>query len=148
MKGLFVCLLLTFVNRQIVAKQYGDCELTEELYSKHNVSLSRVHIHLCIATRKTSTQWGSDNEMFLGLYRIGRWWCGKGKVGGGCNLNCDSLIDEDISDDLRCAEHIIKVSGIKAWGQTLLSCNMFFEIAHSCLNIDLEGSAASTSSEE
>jgi hypothetical protein len=43
-------------------------------------------------------------------------WCGKNAPGGSCNVKCDDLLDDDIADDVTCAQKIIISHGLEGWG--------------------------------
>lgn len=139
MRSFIVFLFSYFVFKVSLAKIFSDCELATEIHTKHNVSLFDVHLHLCIAnpTRDTSLQASSDH---LGLYRISKWACKEGGAGGTCNIDCDNLINDDISDDLACAMRILNIHGISIWeklGVNAETCQKYNEVALGCLKVYL-----------
>lgn len=49
----------------------------------------------------------------------GRAWCSQnGEKSGGCNIRCKDLLDDDITDDIKCATQIVSLEGLDAWGIT------------------------------
>ena len=49
----------------------------------------------------------------------GNYWCSKDDdTEDGCDINCSDLIDDDITDDMKCIKRIISVEGLDAWGLT------------------------------
>jgi nitric oxide reductase large subunit len=65
----------------------------------------------------------------LGIYAIGsQWWCKQGTVpGGSCNVTCDSLVDDDIADDVACANLIMSQQGVAAFGTSSSHCREAYE---------------------
>lgn len=48
-----------------------------------------------------------------------RAWCSTTEENGGnCDIQCSDLIDDEITDDIKCAKQIITAEGIDAWGLT------------------------------
>jgi hypothetical protein len=65
-----------------------------------------------------------DKSKDLGLFQISdKWWCKWDKPFAftGCRIKCDSLIDDDLADDVKCVKKIFKEhnrlsgNGFNAW---------------------------------
>lgn len=125
----------TTTKTPVKGKIYGLCELAVELRFKFNIPESLVNPWICIIENEsnfnTSHVAGDANEMKYGLFNIpsGK-WCGDHTNNARCKIDCNKLIDSDISDDLECAikvylnEQAISNAGLKAWPSYLdNSCN-------------------------
>lgn len=112
----------------VLAKVYDRCELARELKDMPLVLPHHVSTWVCIAYHESrfdtsaigrlNGDWSWDH----GLFQLSdRYWCGRNRVGGVCNLPCSALRDEDISDDMRCMMIIFEEhqrlsgSGFNAW---------------------------------
>lgn len=109
-------------------KAYSRCDLAKELRYKFNMPMETVHTWLCIAQQQssmsTSKVSGFDNEGFrsFGIFQINeKYWCSSQVPGKGCNVRCEDLIDNDISNDIECTKTIfnehqrIHGNGFQAW---------------------------------
>lgn len=132
MKRLYSLLLVILVHYNVDGKKYEDCELARELFEQHKIPIYDIPKHLCITNRETSTV--ADDE-FLGLYAISRkFWCSENEDGGGCNVNCSSLTNDDITDDVLCGSKILKgQGGLSAWGRNVEGCRLHYEKVTKCL---------------
>ncbi|XP_026735750.1 lysozyme-like [Trichoplusia ni] len=63
-----------------------------------------------------------SGKRFYGIYQIPQQWCRENKRGGGCNIACEDLLDDDIRDDTACAVQIAKLEGFKYWPQWTARC--------------------------
>lgn len=120
------------------AKQFENCEFAAELYATHEVAREDIYKHLCIANFLHMTHVTRGD--FLGIYAIGRaWWCGQDEPGGNCNVKCSDLLDDDIADDVACANQILQSDGLNAWRKSETECKQRYEHAvDECLeNIDM-----------
>jgi lysozyme C len=108
------------------SKQFEQCEFAIELYEKHELPKEEIYKHLCIVST-LHTQRNSYGH--LGIYQIGSmWWCGEDEQpGGSCNITCANLIDEDIADDVKCANLILSQQGVQAFGKVLDKCKETFQ---------------------
>lgn len=90
------------------AKYYATtCELMRDIVNVSDASPLEAAKWSCVG--RLSTHY-NDNS-FLGVFQIGReWWCSN-DGGGICNVNCSALIDDDITDDFRCAKRILSGYG-------------------------------------
>lgn len=107
------------------AKQFDQCEFALELFEKHEVPKEDIHKHLCIVSTLLTSR---DYSGHLGIYSIGSmWWCANDAPGGSCNVTCASLLDDDIADDVACANLILSQQGLEAFGETMEKCKRVFE---------------------
>jgi hypothetical protein len=68
------------------------------------------------------------------MYRISsHWWCKRLVRGGHCKIRCKKLLNDDISDDVKCAVKILSRNGIAAWKQNENTCYKYKRIVDSCL---------------
>jgi alpha-lactalbumin len=120
-------LILTAFTAAVKSKVFTRCEYAEELIRNQNISLVEAKQHLCILRKNTDTSEVHDN--YHGIYKINsQWWCGRdGVKSGGCNIACESLLDDDVSDDVICAGKILQESGTDGWGVSKASCIRFLE---------------------
>jgi len=109
----FVIITAIVAASLVAGRQIEQCELVRELYETHVIPRNEIYKHLCITTGLTHH---NANGEYLGLYRIGtQWWCDEKKPGGGCNVKCSDLLDDDITDDVKCATKILESHGTNAW---------------------------------
>lgn len=102
---------------EVHGKTFTVCELVQELDDLRTISRDEIYKHLCIIGSMMHTHKTRDH--FLGLYSIGsKWWCGQDAPGGNCNVTCSDLLDDDIADDVACAQKIIDSHGLQdGWGE-------------------------------
>lgn len=108
-----------FTLEVIIAKQMERCELAQKL-KQLGLSNADNAKYVCIAFRESTfrTHVISPTKDY-GIFQLnGRWWCQPSdgtQSSNVCKLSCESLLDDDISDDLTCAEKIRKQQGWNAW---------------------------------
>ncbi|XP_069968208.1 uncharacterized protein [Bactrocera oleae] len=128
-------------------KIFKECELAQELYYKHKMSMEQIPTWVCIAKHESSFntaavgRLNADGSADHGLFQISDlYWCAHEKYGGkACNIPCHKLLDSDISDDVQCiktihAEHTrISGDGFTAWTVYNRNCrNQRLERIASC----------------
>nr|XP_022900216.1 uncharacterized protein LOC111413461 [Onthophagus taurus] len=103
-------------------KIYDHCELANELLNKYNFPQDQIATWVCIAFKESSynTAEVSEDGHDFGLFQIdNQYWCSP--PGTGCGVSCDQLLDDDISDDVKCVKTIFDVTqqetgnGFSAW---------------------------------
>lgn len=114
---IFLLLLGTLKVAKIQGKVFTVCEFVQELDDLHTIPRDQIYKHLCIIGDMIHTHKKRGN--YLGLYSIGsEWWCGNEAPGGNCNVKCSNLLDDDITDDVACAQKIINSHGLHdGWGE-------------------------------
>lgn len=109
-------------------KVFSRCELAKELRYKHNLPKDQIHTWVCIAQTLSSFNTAreapknADGTSSHGLFQISdQYWCNLNGPGKGCNIDCDSLKDGDITDDVQCVQTIFNEhqklfgNGFQAW---------------------------------
>ncbi|KAJ8287334.1 hypothetical protein GJAV_G00050350 [Gymnothorax javanicus] len=107
------------------AKVFGRCELARTLKNAGMAGYWGVSLGdwVCLAQWESSyntqaTNLNTDGSTDYGIFQINsRWWCNNGgRTANGCNINCSSLLKDDISDAITCAKRVVRdPNGIKAW---------------------------------
>lgn len=112
---LIIVFVLCIYVKTSHAKYYNTkCNLIQEIMQVSNVSAEEAAKWSCVGQMSTHYDSGSG---FVGVFQIGsQWWCSP-EGGGICNVNCSSLLDDDIADDFACAQKIYKGFGntFDAW---------------------------------
>ncbi|KAH8256187.1 hypothetical protein KR026_010018 [Drosophila bipectinata] len=110
-------------------KIYNRCELAKELYHKHRMPMKEIPTWVCIAQHESSFntaavgRLNADGSADHGLFQISDlYWCSHDQSSGkACHIECDSLLDSDISDDVKCIRTIheehtrLSGDGFNAW---------------------------------
>ncbi|XP_054084731.1 uncharacterized protein LOC105221012 [Zeugodacus cucurbitae] len=110
-------------------KIYKKCELAQELYFKHKMPMKDVPTWVCIAQHESSYntaavgRLNADGSADHGLFQISDlYWCShEGDGGKACHISCNKLLDNDITDDVRCVKTIyeehtrLSGDGFTAW---------------------------------
>lgn len=100
-------------------KRINRCELARTLRTNHSLSLDEVGEWVCLALHASQISTSYQNRRDYGLFGISAdTWCTAGDEemkANGCKIDCDKLLDEDISDDLACAKLIKAKQGFAAW---------------------------------
>lgn len=151
---LLVLLPVTLVNGKI----YDRCELARELRLSHGLSEYEAAMWTCIAEKQstldTSSLTGSGAQ-YHGIFGISdEFWCAPPDNAYVCGLNCASLRDDDITDDLQCVRSYIyeehqRISGdgFNAWPSYQSFCKYNWQgYASECLSGVLSKSDAIASS--
>ncbi|EDX09604.1 GD13037 [Drosophila simulans] len=114
---------------QRTGKVYNRCELAQELYFSHKFPMQDLATWVCIAEHESSFntaavgRLNADGSADHGLFQISDlFWCTHNDGGGkGCHIDCNRLLDSDISDDVKCVRTIheehtrISGDGFTAW---------------------------------
>nr|BBE08150.1 C-type lysozyme [Plautia stali] len=126
---LLLLTLLTWAD----AKTFEPCELARELLHK-GASKEEVPTWVCIAKHESNFNTSAvgtlngDGSADHGIFQISdRYWCSP--QGWACNIPCDLLEDDDISDDWKCAKRIFRQhkvlsgNGFNAWAVYSSRCS-------------------------
>ncbi|EDW08226.1 lysozyme [Drosophila mojavensis] len=120
---LSVILLLTQTQSKLLTR----CQLAKELL-RHDFPRSYLSNWVCLVEsesgRSTSKSMQLPNQsVSYGLFQINsKNWCRKGRRGGICNIKCEEFLNDEISDDSRCAMQIFNRHGFQAWPGWMSKC--------------------------
>lgn len=132
---------ITSILHLCSAKVFTECELAQELFERHTIPRDDIYKHLCVAygLKTDEIDGGSAKTGHLGIYRVGaKWWCGHDEPAGTCNMLCSDLLDDDITDDVKCAIHIFSSHKLDGWGKTETGCQKHKKTVDDCLKDDEE----------
>lgn len=121
MKGLVLAILvLVTYSGMATCKVFQQCNFVKELYENHIVPVNEIYKHVCVSQYGSNSSYNttghSGNKEYLGIYNVGsEWWCSWDGHGDGCNMNCNSLLDDDITDDVVCMQIIMAQHGVAGW---------------------------------
>ncbi|XP_018579991.1 lysozyme [Anoplophora glabripennis] len=130
MKQIVALCLVVYLSEVVVetqAKNFTRCGLIKELL-KNGFSSFSVGNWLCLieseSGKDTSKQiYKADGNTGLGLFQIkSRVWCKFRSPGGKCNMKCEDLLNDDISDDSICAREVHNERGFSGWEGWKRSC--------------------------
>ncbi len=87
------------------------------------VCLSEAESHLdssvkVLANNKFSTKYG----IFQLNSKTDKQWCTENSKGGRCNAKCSDFLDDNLSDDLKCALQVHEAYGFKNWKSWEMKC--------------------------
>ncbi|XP_075166525.1 lysozyme [Haematobia irritans] len=112
---------------ECTGKMFTRCQLAKELL-RHDFPRSYLSNWVCLVEnesgRSTSKVMQLPNQsVSYGLFQINsKNWCRKGRKGGICNIKCEDFLNDEISDDSRCAMQIFNRHGFQAWPGWVNKC--------------------------
>lgn len=119
--GLF---LLSLSEARILKK----CEAVKELL-RGGVSRTFLTSFLCIMQNDghmdtaLKTGPGTAASFSHGVFQINsQHWCVRGRPGGKCQKKCEDFLDDDIQDDIVCAQKIAEAEGFQHWKGWVKKC--------------------------
>ncbi|KAH8260982.1 hypothetical protein KR044_001591 [Drosophila immigrans] len=148
---LSIVLLLSLSPAETQSKLLTRCQLAKELL-RHDFPRSYLSNWVCLVEsesgRSTSKSMQLPNQsVSYGLFQINsKNWCRKGRRGGICNIKCEGkfslcnthvsessfisgggiclaeFLNDEISDDSRCAMQIFNRHGFQAWPGWMTKC--------------------------
>ncbi|KAH8258247.1 hypothetical protein KR038_008501 [Drosophila bunnanda] len=119
--------LLLLSQWETESKLLTRCQLAKELL-RHDFPRSYLSNWVCLVEaesgRSTSKSMQLPNQsVSYGLFQINsKNWCRKGRRGGICNIKCEEFLNDEISDDSRCAMQIFNRHGFQAWPGWMSKC--------------------------
>ncbi|XP_069673831.1 lysozyme c-1-like [Periplaneta americana] len=126
---IFMLITAVIALKTAEAKIFKKCDLVHQL-KKHGVPKDEWSDWVCIAKGESSyntkaiNTHNPDGSYDYGIFQINnRYWCKTGSKGHECNIKCEDLLNDDISEDIRCAQLIKKMQGFKAWVAWNKKCN-------------------------
>ncbi|XP_059609223.1 lysozyme c-1-like [Phlebotomus argentipes] len=114
--ALFGALLITSAS----AKIFTRCQLAKEL-ARHKFPRSFISNWVCLieneSGRSTTKVTQHPNlTTSYGLFQINsKDWCRKGRKAGECNMKCEDFLNDDVTDDIRCARLMYDRHGFLGW---------------------------------
>ncbi|XP_047000872.1 lysozyme-like [Schistocerca americana] len=110
------------------ARQLERCEIVTEL--KRNGINSDLRNWVCLVESASGGRTdrkgprNNDGSNSYGLFQISsKHWCGVGRVGGECRVKCEDLLNNNLSDDVRCAKKIFQQHGFRGWSGWRRNCD-------------------------
>uniref|UniRef100_A0A8D2JDG4 Alpha-lactalbumin n=1 Tax=Sciurus vulgaris TaxID=55149 RepID=A0A8D2JDG4_SCIVU len=115
--------LMSILFPAMQAKLYTKCELSEVLKDMDGYGGITVPEWVCIIFHSsgydTQTIVKNKDSTEYGLFQIGnKFWCGSSQNPQSrnfCDISCDKLLDDDLTDDKMCAKKILDHKGIDYW---------------------------------
>lgn len=108
MPSKLVVLIFVLMATGGIGKIYERCELAREIRYRHNIPMEQVGDWVCNAEFASKLNTSDRTEVHRGIFLIHTAWCGPG---GECNLDCEKLLDDDISDDIFCMQRLLAQHG-------------------------------------
>ncbi|KOC66564.1 Lysozyme [Habropoda laboriosa] len=116
------------LGNHVEAKILTECQAVQEL-TKAKISRSLISNWVCLMESVS----GLDTQLVTGpktasSYNYGIFqisslkWCSRGRTGGLCNKRCEDFANDDIQDDIECANKIQNTEGFKAWEAWVKKC--------------------------
>ncbi|XP_014239425.1 lysozyme-like [Cimex lectularius] len=131
---MFAFLVSFLLLGSTLAKVFTPCELAEVLRETGKVPEEQISTWVCIARYESefnSSAVGSQNgdgSNDHGIFQISdKYWCSP--EGYACNVSCEQLTDDDLTDDVKCARRIyrqhqrLQGDGFKAWAVYQRMCS-------------------------
>ncbi|EDW02435.1 lysozyme [Drosophila grimshawi] len=119
--ALLMPLFLLMSGELVESKQYMRCELTRVLVENYRFQKTLMSNWICLVEHESSLDTNKvtrneNNSKNYGLFQINsKDYCAEGRRGGLCNIKCEDLSNDDISDDIACAKTIQQRDGFKYW---------------------------------
>ncbi|XP_058053456.1 lysozyme c-1-like [Anopheles bellator] len=104
----------------VSGKTYGKCELAKELI-KNGIPKASVANWVCLVQHESAFNTAATNKnrngsTDYGLFQINnKYWCDSAYGSNDCKVQCRSLTNDDITDDIKCAKLVFKRHGFNAW---------------------------------
>nr|ATU82909.1 secreted Lysozyme-like protein [Pristhesancus plagipennis] len=123
------------------AKVFSRCALANELIAK-GIPRDDIRDWVCLVEgesgRNTNKKGGPNRNGSFdhGLFQINdKYWCKNGVKGGDCNIKCEDVRQDDITEAVKCALKIKRRHGYNAWYGWKRHCkNKPLANVNSCLN--------------
>uniref|UniRef100_A0A453Z3R3 lysozyme n=1 Tax=Anopheles quadriannulatus TaxID=34691 RepID=A0A453Z3R3_ANOQN len=115
-----VSLCLLGLPSLIDAKIYTKCELAKQL-TANGISRTYQGHWVCLAIAvsgldTTKTTMLPNLTANYGIFQINsKEWCRVGYKGGKCNMKCEDLVTDDITNAIKCSKIIQQQNGFNEW---------------------------------
>uniref|UniRef100_A0A182PRC9 Lysozyme n=1 Tax=Anopheles epiroticus TaxID=199890 RepID=A0A182PRC9_9DIPT len=112
----------------IEAKKFGKCELAKAL-ANNGIAKASLPDWICLVQNESAFSTSATNKnkngsTDYGIFQINnKYWCDSGYGSNDCKIACSSLLNDDITDDIKCAKLIHKRHGFNAWYGWKNHCN-------------------------
>jgi lysozyme C len=127
----YIALVAVLLMVGAEAKTFSRCELAQELVFRQGFPQAQAGDWVCLceaeSSRNTAAKGGpnSNGSYDYGLFQINDYyWCAQtGAVDyNDCNVNCNDLLDNNITDDSKCAHLVYNRHGFTAWYGWINKC--------------------------
>ncbi|XP_005187512.3 lysozyme [Musca domestica] len=125
--ALWALIYFTLLPPECTSKMFTRCQLAKELL-RHDFPRSYLSNWVCLVENESGRSTSkvmqlSNQSVGYGLFQINsKNWCRKGRKGGICNIKCEDFLNDEISDDSRCAMQIFNRHGFQAWPGWMNKC--------------------------
>lgn len=127
--AILTILIVASVRSPAEGKILEQCEAVREL-ERARISRTFISNWVCLMqsesglnTRLVTGPKSPMDSYSYGVFQINSAkWCGEGFVGGQCNKRCEDFANDDIRDDIVCANKIFNRDGFKAWDGWVKKC--------------------------
>ncbi|XP_014205697.1 lysozyme-like [Copidosoma floridanum] len=116
------CLLVVVSRQPSSARILKKCDAASELRRSKVINKSFIAHLVCVMQHESKFNTslirgpGSKSSYSYGVFQISSdKWCSRYRVGGECQKKCDDFANDDIQDDIVCADKIFKMEGLKHW---------------------------------
>uniref|UniRef100_A0A182VAM8 Glycosyl hydrolases family 22 (GH22) domain-containing protein n=1 Tax=Anopheles merus TaxID=30066 RepID=A0A182VAM8_ANOME len=101
------------------AKTFTKCELVKALYNR-GISKKLLPDWACLvqweSSYGTTATHNTDGSTDYGILQINNaYWCDSHYGSNLCNIPCQNLLTDDISEDIKCAKMVYSHHGFNAW---------------------------------
>uniref|UniRef100_A0A182WJG9 Lysozyme n=1 Tax=Anopheles minimus TaxID=112268 RepID=A0A182WJG9_9DIPT len=106
----------------IEAKTFGKCELAKTL-ANNGIARASLPDWICLVQHEsgfstTATNNNKNGSKDYGIFQINnKFWCDSSYGSNDCKISCNSLLNDDITDDIKCAKLVHKRHGFNACSQ-------------------------------
>ncbi|XP_058124699.1 lysozyme c-1-like [Anopheles ziemanni] len=129
MRFLFATVLAIAVGCVVVdGKTFTKCELAKVL-SANGIAKAALPDWVCLVQHESAFSTSATNKnkngsTDYGLFQINnKYWCDSSYGTNDCKIACSSLLNDDITDDIKCAKLVHKRHGFNAWYGWKNNCN-------------------------
>lgn len=127
-----ICVILSLLAVLIDSRAEGriltECEAVQEL-QRGKIQRTLISNWVCLMQSESGmntrlvTGPKTASSFSFGVFQINSAkWCSRGHSGGICNKRCEDFADDDIQDDIVCANKIQSMEGFKAWNGWMKKC--------------------------
>ncbi|XP_070490137.1 lysozyme c-1-like [Chironomus tepperi] len=128
MKFIIAIVLSVALINSASAKIYTKCEFARVMFDS-GFTKESLPDWVCLAIHESalnSNVVGGPNtngSFDWGIFQINdNYWCKVGYLGNDCNMDCNKLVDEDLTDDIACTKIIFARHGFTAWNAWKSKC--------------------------